>query len=190
MKLLASQIVAFVHQLPTPLSKMIQAPTTTSSNASWRTSRQAASSGISISPISWKATCSLGICRSGRPPSKHGFARSYRSLIATTPVRCRKILRKAATFSKNSTSAFPAQRVRHDLGELYTPDWLAEYLLDRLEYNGNPDVRLLDPACGSGTFLVMWRFRGFGVGTTTARSAALTKASCAARFSPMSSALN
>ncbi|MCX6380932.1 MAG: N-6 DNA methylase [Armatimonadetes bacterium] len=49
---------------------------------------------------------------------------------------------------------FP-KSVRHDLGEYYTPDWLAEFTLDELEYDGNPDKRLLDPACGSGTFLVM-----------------------------------
>ena len=49
---------------------------------------------------------------------------------------------------------FP-KSVRHDLGEYYTPDWLAELVLDELDYDGNPDKRLLDPACGSGTFLVM-----------------------------------
>lgn len=41
------------------------------------------------------------------------------------------------------------------LGEYYTPDWLAEHVLNELGYDGNPDKRLLDPACGSGTFLVM-----------------------------------
>jgi type I restriction-modification system DNA methylase subunit len=41
---------------------------------------------------------------------------------------------------------------RHDLGEFYTPDWLAEIMLDHVLAE-NPDVRLLDPACGSGTFL-------------------------------------
>ena len=49
---------------------------------------------------------------------------------------------------------FP-RSVRHDLGEYYTPDWLAELTLDELGYDGNPDKRLLDLACGSGTFLVM-----------------------------------
>ena len=49
---------------------------------------------------------------------------------------------------------FP-KSVRHDLGEYYTPDWLAELVLDEVGYDGNPDKRLLDPACGSGTFLVM-----------------------------------
>jgi hypothetical protein len=49
---------------------------------------------------------------------------------------------------------FP-KSVRHDLGEYYTPDWLAELVLNELGYDGDPDKRLLDPACGSGTFLVM-----------------------------------
>lgn len=47
------------------------------------------------------------------------------------------------------------KKLRHDLGEFYTPDWLAEHLLNQLEYDGNLDKRLLDPACGSGTFLVL-----------------------------------
>lgn len=44
--------------------------------------------------------------------------------------------------------------VRHDLGEYYTADWLAEHTLDRAKYLGDPQTRVLDPACGSGTFLV------------------------------------
>jgi N-6 DNA Methylase len=46
------------------------------------------------------------------------------------------------------------EQIRHDLGEYYTPDWLAQRILDRVEYSGDPDVSVLDPACGSGTFLV------------------------------------
>lgn len=49
---------------------------------------------------------------------------------------------------------FP-KSVRHDLGEYYTPDWLAEHVLNKVSYDGNPETRLLDPACGSGTFLVL-----------------------------------
>lgn len=44
--------------------------------------------------------------------------------------------------------------LRHALGEYYTPDWLAEHVLDQSGYSGDPQRRLLDPACGSGTFLV------------------------------------
>ena len=47
------------------------------------------------------------------------------------------------------------KEVRHRLGEYYTPDWLAELLLNEVGYNGNNFKRLLDPACGSGTFLVL-----------------------------------
>jgi len=46
------------------------------------------------------------------------------------------------------------ERIRHDLGEFYTPDWLADYVLERVGYADAPRARLLDPACGSGTFLV------------------------------------
>ncbi|GIW90159.1 MAG: SAM-dependent methyltransferase [Pirellulaceae bacterium] len=47
------------------------------------------------------------------------------------------------------------REIRHDLGEYYTPDWLAEHVLNELGYEGQPDKRFLDPACGSGTFLVL-----------------------------------
>ena len=47
------------------------------------------------------------------------------------------------------------QEVRHKLGEYYTPDWLAELVLNEVGYDGNTLKRLLDPACGSGTFLVL-----------------------------------
>ena len=47
------------------------------------------------------------------------------------------------------------KKLRHALGEYYTPDWLAERVLNQLLYKGDPRERLLDPACGSGTFLVL-----------------------------------
>ncbi len=50
------------------------------------------------------------------------------------------------------------REIRHDLGEYYTPDWLAERLI--IQTLGKADLgdatkRVLDPACGSGTFLVI-----------------------------------
>jgi len=48
---------------------------------------------------------------------------------------------------------FP-RRLRHALGEYYTPDWLVEHVVDRVGYSGEPGRRLLDPACGSGSFLL------------------------------------
>jgi hypothetical protein len=42
--------------------------------------------------------------------------------------------------------------VRRGLGEYYTPDWLAEFLL-RPKLHESPEATILDPSCGSGTFL-------------------------------------
>ncbi|MGQ9864390.1 MAG: Eco57I restriction-modification methylase domain-containing protein [Bacteroidia bacterium] len=53
--------------------------------------------------------------------------------------------------------------IRHHLGEYYTPDWLAQYLLKKTApsfFEEMPSLdalrctRFLDPACGSGTFLL------------------------------------
>lgn len=51
------------------------------------------------------------------------------------------------------------KQIRHDLGEYYTPDWLAERCLNQVGY-GEKDKdlfkkRLLDPGCGSGTFVIL-----------------------------------
>ena len=82
----------------------------------------------------------------------------------------RRIIGKLDEYNPGTFSEDPAQSrdllkklyqqlfpksVRHDLGEYYTPDWLAEHVLNEIGYVGDPDKRLLDPACGSGTFLVM-----------------------------------
>lgn len=41
---------------------------------------------------------------------------------------------------------------RHALGEYYTPDWLCERVVK--EYNFKKTDKILDPSCGSGSFLV------------------------------------
>jgi len=43
---------------------------------------------------------------------------------------------------------------RHDLGEYYTPDWLAQRMVEHI-LKENPSASVLDPSCGSGTFLYM-----------------------------------
>lgn len=52
---------------------------------------------------------------------------------------------------------FPKQ-VRHSVGATYTPNWIAHYVIESLR-GGNKltrfcESRLLDPTCGSGTFLM------------------------------------
>lgn len=46
-------------------------------------------------------------------------------------------------------------KTRRALGEFYTPPSITEYILDSVDYQRNiQHKRLIDPACGSGTFLV------------------------------------
>ncbi|MEM3448198.1 MAG: N-6 DNA methylase, partial [Nitrososphaerota archaeon] len=73
------------------------------------------------------------------------------------------------------------KKIRHDLGEYYTPDWLAELLLNEIGLTVEKfentarekgdliaplNLRVLDPACGSGTFLILTikRFREYAEG--------------------------
>ena len=47
-------------------------------------------------------------------------------------------------------------KVRHSLGEFYTPPWLADNLVSRaIEITDTPDWKGLDPCCGSGTFITV-----------------------------------
>ncbi|MGH7165901.1 MAG: N-6 DNA methylase, partial [Nitrospiraceae bacterium] len=59
-----------------------------------------------------------------------------------------------ADLLKDLYQSLMPRRIRAALGEFYTPDWLAELVLNEAGYAGDPSQGLLDPACGSGTFLV------------------------------------
>lgn len=49
---------------------------------------------------------------------------------------------------------FPKE-LRHNLGEYYTPDWLAEFLINEMNIDFTSNKSILDPTCGSGTFIVL-----------------------------------
>lgn len=154
MKFLASEIVTFFHKLPTPLQKIIQAGT---SNKLKREMEELEAGGIfrhlNITNFlegdlfAWYTTAwcdsieqlirDMGAKLDGYNPGT----------LSEDPAGSRDLLKKLYQ------QLFP-QTVRHDLGEYYTPDWLTEHVFDKLEYTGTPEKRLLDPACGSGTFLV------------------------------------
>jgi hypothetical protein len=71
--------------------------------------------------------------------------------LEVSPEQARDLLKKLYHY-------LMPRELRHDLGEYYTPDWLAQRLLNQLEggkFRGDPKKRLIDPACGSGTFLVL-----------------------------------
>jgi len=61
--------------------------------------------------------------------------------------------KEAKDLIKNIYHYLLPQKLRHSLGEYYTPDWLAEFLVEKLEINFTKNIRVLDPTCGSGTFL-------------------------------------
>jgi adenine-specific DNA-methyltransferase len=44
------------------------------------------------------------------------------------------------------------KKERKELGQFYTPDFVIDYILDRVDIS--PDKKILDPACGSGGFLM------------------------------------
>ncbi len=71
--------------------------------------------------------------------------------LEVSPEQARDLLKKVYHY-------LMPRELRHDLGEYYTPDWLAQRLLNQLDggtFRGHPTKRLIDPACGSGTFLVL-----------------------------------
>lgn len=58
-------------------------------------------------------------------------------------------------YIKQIYEAVIPRELRHALGEYYTPDWLAEETIERaFSFGGEMgEQRIMDPTCGSGTFL-------------------------------------
>ncbi len=155
MKLLASEIAAYFHKLPTPLQKMIQAG---SSKALKREMED-----LELGSIFRHLNITNFL---------EGDLFAWYTSVWSEPIELlvRGMVARLDDYNPGTLSEEPAssrdllkklyhqlfpKSVRHDLGEYYTPDWLAEHVLNELGYVGDPDKRLLDPACGSGTFLVM-----------------------------------
>jgi hypothetical protein len=155
MKLLASEIVAFFHNLPTPLQKILKAPT----SKKLKEEMLDLESGsifkhLNVTnflegdlfawyPSAWNDSIDKLIRDMANRLDSYNPG-----TLSEDPSGSRDLLKKLYQ------ELFP-KTVRHDLGEYYTPDWLAEHVLNELDYSGDPDLRLLDPACGSGTFLIM-----------------------------------
>lgn len=155
MKLLAAEIVAFFHKLPTPLQKMMQATTPA------RLKREMEDLERGSIFVHLNITNFL-----------EGDLFAWYTNVWSSPVEklVRDMVARLDDYNPGTLSEDPAgsrdllkklyqqlfpKSVRHDLGEYYTPDWLAEHVLNELGYAGDPDKRILDPACGSGTFLVL-----------------------------------
>ncbi len=155
MKLLASEIVTFFQKLPTPLEKMMLAAT----SAKLQREMEELESGSIFRHLN--ITNFL-----------EGDLFAWYTSVWADPIEnlVRNMVAKLDDYNPGTLSEDPAgsrdllkklyqhlfpKSVRHDLGEYYTPDWLAEHVLNELGYVGDPDKRLLDPSCGSGTFNIM-----------------------------------
>ncbi|MEZ6052534.1 MAG: hypothetical protein R3C02_14290 [Planctomycetaceae bacterium] len=60
--------------------------------------------------------------------------------------------KSAETFSKSSTNRLSQPLLANDSANTTLPDWLAEQMISTT-VDRPLDQRVLDPACGSGTFL-------------------------------------
>jgi hypothetical protein len=155
MKLLAAEIVAFFHKLPTPLQKMLQAST---GNKLKRELVELEAGSIfrhfNITNFlegdlfAWYTSAWSDPIESALRQMIARTDNYNPGTLSEDPSNSRDLLKKLYQ------QLFP-RAVRHDLGEYYTPDWLAEHVLNEIGYSGHPSGRVIDPACGSGTFLVM-----------------------------------
>ncbi len=154
MKLLASEIVAFFHKLPTPLQKMMQATT----SAKLKREMEELEAGSIFRHLNITNFLEGDLFAWYVPVWAEPIERLVRAMVAKLddynpgtlsedPAGSRDLLKRLYQ------ELFP-KTVRRSMGEYYTPDWLAEHVLNEAGYVGDPEKRLLDPACGSGTFLV------------------------------------
>jgi hypothetical protein len=153
-KLLSAEIVAFFHKLPTPVQRLLKA----SNSRKLKEEIEDLESGsifrylnitnflegdfFSWYQYSWDDSIEKIIRSIANEIDEYNPG-----TLSEDPEGSRDLLKKLYE------QLFP-KTVRHDLGEYYTPDWLAEHVLNELQYAGNPEKRILDPACGSGTFII------------------------------------
>lgn len=132
-------------------------------------------SGLEISGYSWWVH---GTCDDSRFESDEIHHEEY-DLVSQLTLECRDVVLKAYEESSSTIEVgeqrFSLQalkpalgidryrnlyhdllprKVRHYLGEYYTPYWLVQRVIDHLQNWPNPVTRLADPACGSGGFLL------------------------------------
>jgi DNA-binding transcriptional regulator YiaG len=83
-----------------------------------------------------------------KPPSK--------PLTTLVPARARAAVKmKNDRLSESPNALIKSKKRVADHGEVFTPDWLVEKMLDLVKGESERiDSRFLEPACGSGNFLV------------------------------------
>ncbi|MHC4178910.1 MAG: N-6 DNA methylase [Planctomycetota bacterium] len=171
-RLLVGQVVAHCRGLPRPAERLLQAD---ACGRLWREMEQLEADdflgGLNVAdifrgdPFSWY-TAAGQQPKVGREPIR----RLIRQLAARLEQYDPHTLSNRAAISSEGQEARPSEwagdllgglyqrlfprALRHQLGEYYTPGWLADHVLEVVGYSGLSGGRLLDPACGSGTFLL------------------------------------
>jgi hypothetical protein len=88
------------------------------------------------------------------PPVAEAVRSIVRLLVTFEPASGALDPRPTQDLLKRLYQFLVPKEIRHDLGEYYTPNWLADLVIEESGYDGDQSHRVLDPACGSGTFLV------------------------------------
>jgi SAM-dependent methyltransferase len=154
MKLLSAEIVGVYHGLPSITQKILRAPTTVSLK---RELHDLEAGGIfqhigirnflEGDLFAWYADAISPDLEAAIRQLVREFDQYNLGSLSENPAESKDLL-------KELYMALLPREVRHSLGEYYTPDWVAELTLHELGYEGEFKTRLLDPACGSGTFLI------------------------------------
>lgn len=94
--------------------------------------------------------------RSLSPEDKKACCTSIRPLLTQLALYRMDDLSAARSHDvlKSFYQALVPEALRKALGEFYTPDWLADVTCDRAEIPDWSSARILDPTCGSGSFLL------------------------------------
>lgn len=168
-KLLVGQVMARRLAVAGPARELLGASTTTALGALLRR--------LDVHPLLTTLTAGLDGAADPLAPLRDAWSdaaarwvRDVAAAVANYPTGDLASLgRDGDVFGRLHHDLLP-KRLRHAQGEYYTPDWLAEHVLDQVGYSG--DGRLLDPTCGSGVFLMaaLRRIRAAAPGTHASKT--------------------
>ena len=79
---------------------------------------------------------------------------SVRTLLSKVSLYRLDYLEKTRDILRDLYQGLVPAKLRQSLGEFYTPDWLVDITLEKVETSALLEQRVLDPTCGSGAFLL------------------------------------
>lgn len=79
---------------------------------------------------------------------------SLRSLLAQLSLYRTDRLEHSRDVLRDVYQGLVPGKLRQSLGEYYTPDWLVDFTIEAADFDSWLSGRILDPTCGSGSFLV------------------------------------